>query len=83
MSWLRLKTGVNLYYLKVIDNVSGLIEGNEQWHADMQYHPRRCGYSMLRAVEIPPHGYGGQTLLDETNCKAKLNTQIRGLHTMT
>ena len=37
-------------------------KGNETWHADMQYHPRRCKYSMLRAVEIPPQGTGGETL---------------------
>jgi len=37
-------------------------KGNEVWHADMQYHPRRCLYSMLRAVEIPPAGTGGETL---------------------
>lgn len=37
-------------------------KGNETWHADMQYHPRRCKYSTLRAVELPPEGTGGETL---------------------
>jgi alpha-ketoglutarate-dependent 2,4-dichlorophenoxyacetate dioxygenase len=39
--------------------MSLLKKGNELWHADMQYHPRRDKYSMLRAVEIPP--IGGET----------------------
>ncbi|EXJ86928.1 hypothetical protein A1O3_03882 [Capronia epimyces CBS 606.96] len=38
-----------------------LKKGNELWHADMQYHPRRDKYSMLRAVELPPKGSGGET----------------------
>jgi alpha-ketoglutarate-dependent 2,4-dichlorophenoxyacetate dioxygenase len=37
-------------------------KGNEIWHADMQYHPRRTKYSILRAVELPPKGTGGHTL---------------------
>jgi len=37
------------------------MKGNEIWHADMQYHPRRTSYSILRAVEIPPKGCGGET----------------------
>ena len=37
-------------------------KGNEIWHADMQYHPRRTKYSMLRAVELPPKGSGGETM---------------------
>ncbi|OCK83031.1 Clavaminate synthase-like protein [Lepidopterella palustris CBS 459.81] len=38
-----------------------LAKGNELWHADMQYHPRRDKYSVLRAVAIPPKGCGGET----------------------
>jgi len=38
--------------------VSLLSKGNELWHADMQYHPRRDKYSILRAIEIPPKGVG-------------------------
>ncbi|RVX68674.1 hypothetical protein B0A52_07101 [Exophiala mesophila] len=39
--------------------ISMLKKGNELWHADMQYHPRRDKYSLLRSVEIPP--FGGET----------------------
>jgi alpha-ketoglutarate-dependent 2,4-dichlorophenoxyacetate dioxygenase len=39
-------------------------KGNEIWHADMQYHPRRCLYSMLRAVEIPPKEAGGKPFFE-------------------
>ena len=45
------------------DKMSRLFsKGNETWHADMQYHPRRCKYSALRAVQLPPKGTGGHTL---------------------
>lgn len=45
------------------DKMSRLFaKGNETWHADMQYHPRRCKYSTLRAVKLPPKGTGGETL---------------------
>ncbi|KAF7846352.1 hypothetical protein BT93_L4508 [Corymbia citriodora subsp. variegata] len=45
------------------DKLSRLFaKGNETWHADMQYHPRRCRYSILRAVQLPPAGTGGETL---------------------
>ncbi|KAJ9625972.1 hypothetical protein H2204_010271 [Knufia peltigerae] len=37
------------------------MKGNQLWHADMQYHPHRDKYSILRAVEIPPPGVGGET----------------------
>lgn len=44
------------------DQLSRLFaKGNETWHADMQYHPRRCKYSTLRAVKLPPRGTGGET----------------------
>lgn len=36
-------------------------KGNFLWHADMGYNPRRCSYAILRAVEIPPLGTGGET----------------------
>lgn len=41
--------------------LSMMNKGNQLWHADMQYHPRRDKYSLLRAVEIPPRGCGGET----------------------
>jgi alpha-ketoglutarate-dependent 2,4-dichlorophenoxyacetate dioxygenase len=37
------------------------MKGNQLWHADMQYHPHRDQYSILRGVEIPPPGVGGET----------------------
>lgn len=36
-------------------------KGNSLWHADMAYNPQRCAYSLLRAVELPPAGTGGET----------------------
>lgn len=36
-------------------------KGNFLWHADMAYNPHRAGYSLLRAVELPPKGTGGET----------------------
>ncbi|KAK4935995.1 hypothetical protein LTR10_023042 [Elasticomyces elasticus] len=35
--------------------------GNAMWHADGAYNPRRSGISILRAVELPPKGMGGET----------------------
>lgn len=35
--------------------------GNTLWHADGAYNPRRSGISILRAVELPPKGTGGET----------------------
>ncbi|KAH7141871.1 hypothetical protein EDB81DRAFT_653944 [Dactylonectria macrodidyma] len=39
----------------------GANQGNTLWHADMAYNPQRCSYSLLRAVELPPSGTGGET----------------------
>lgn len=36
-------------------------KGNSLWHADMAYNPQRCSYSLLRAVQLPPKGTGGET----------------------
>lgn len=35
--------------------------GNATWHADGAFNPRRTGLSLLRAVELPPKGTGGET----------------------
>lgn len=35
--------------------------GNTLWHADGAYNPRRSGISIIRAVELPPKGMGGET----------------------
>ncbi|KAL4939241.1 hypothetical protein BDV06DRAFT_214461 [Aspergillus oleicola] len=37
------------------------IRGNALWHADGSFNPRRTYVSMLRAVELPPAGTGGET----------------------
>ena len=36
-------------------------KGNNLWHADMAFNPRRALYSLIRAVELPPPGTGGET----------------------
>ena len=36
-------------------------KGNCLWHADMAFNPRRALYSIIRAVELPPKGSGGET----------------------
>ncbi|KAK3713538.1 hypothetical protein LTR37_008496 [Vermiconidia calcicola] len=36
--------------------------GNALWHADGAYNPRRSGISIIRAVELPPKGTGGETV---------------------
>ena len=38
-----------------------IAKANQLWHADGQYNPLRTSWSMLRAVEIPPKGTGGET----------------------
>ena len=49
----------------IITNMSdgqlGSMKGNELWHADLAFNPRRAGYSLLRAEQLPPPGYGGET----------------------
>lgn len=35
--------------------------GNALWHADGSFNPRRLHLSMLRCVELPPFGAGGDT----------------------
>ncbi|KAJ6116047.1 alpha-ketoglutarate-dependent 2-4-dichlorophenoxyacetate dioxygenase [Penicillium sp. IBT 18751x] len=36
-------------------------KGNELFHVDSSFNPRRAGYSLLRAAELPPAGMGGET----------------------
>ena len=38
-----------------------IANANAVWHADGHYNPLRTSWSMLRAVEIPPRGEGGET----------------------
>jgi alpha-ketoglutarate-dependent 2,4-dichlorophenoxyacetate dioxygenase len=37
------------------------MQGNTLFHVDSSFNPRRAGYSLLRAHEIPPPGTGGNT----------------------
>ena len=39
----------------------GASKGNCLWHADMAFNPRRAAFSLIRAVELPPKGTGGET----------------------
>ncbi|KAJ5820440.1 alpha-ketoglutarate-dependent 2-4-dichlorophenoxyacetate dioxygenase [Penicillium riverlandense] len=36
-------------------------KGNGLFHVDSSFNPRRAGYSLLRAEELPPAGMGGET----------------------
>ncbi|EXJ83360.1 alpha-ketoglutarate-dependent 2,4-dichlorophenoxyacetate dioxygenase [Capronia coronata CBS 617.96] len=45
------------------DHVS---KGNSLFHVDSAFNPRRAGYSLLRAHELPPPGYGGNTDFADT-----------------
>lgn len=36
-------------------------QGNGLFHVDSSFNPRRAGYSLLRAHELPPAGMGGET----------------------
>ncbi|KAI1620289.1 alpha-ketoglutarate-dependent 2,4-dichlorophenoxyacetate dioxygenase [Exophiala viscosa] len=40
--------------------------GNGLFHCDSAFNPRRAGYSLLRAHELPPPGHGGNTDFADT-----------------
>lgn len=40
--------------------------GNSLFHVDSSFNPRRAGYSLLRAHELPPPGHGGATEFADT-----------------
>ncbi|PNY25517.1 Alpha-ketoglutarate-dependent 2,4-dichlorophenoxyacetate dioxygenase [Tolypocladium capitatum] len=40
--------------------------GNNLFHVDCSYNPRRAGYSILRAHQLPPKGTGGATAFADT-----------------
>ncbi|KIW54971.1 hypothetical protein PV05_07291 [Exophiala xenobiotica] len=40
--------------------------GNSLFHCDSAFNPRRAGYSLLRAHELPPPGNGGNTDFADT-----------------
>lgn len=41
-------------------------KGNSLFHVDSSFNPRRGGYSLLRAHELPPKGTGGNTEYADT-----------------
>ena len=41
-------------------------KGNSLFHVDSSFNPRRAGYSLLRAVELPPPNTGGETEYADT-----------------
>lgn len=42
------------------------IKGNDLFHVDSSFNPRRAGYSLLLAHELPPNGMGGHTAFADT-----------------
>ncbi|RDA86502.1 hypothetical protein CP532_2015 [Ophiocordyceps camponoti-leonardi (nom. inval.)] len=45
---------------------SQLHKANNVFHVDCSYNPRRAGYSILRAHQLPPKGTGGGTAFADT-----------------
>ncbi|KAJ5983303.1 hypothetical protein N7481_005402 [Penicillium waksmanii] len=41
-------------------------KGNDLFHVDSSFNPRRAGYSLLLAHELPPQGMGGHTAFADT-----------------
>ncbi|KAF9894981.1 hypothetical protein FE257_004605 [Aspergillus nanangensis] len=41
-------------------------KGNDLFHVDSSFNPRRAGYSLLLAHELPPAGMGGHTAFADT-----------------
>jgi len=41
-------------------------KGNSLFHVDSSFNPRRAGYSLLRAHQLPPLGTGGATEYADT-----------------
>jgi alpha-ketoglutarate-dependent 2,4-dichlorophenoxyacetate dioxygenase len=59
--------------------------GNGLFHVDSAFNPRRAGYSILRAHQLPPKGTGGATAFADTrtayeefdeNTKAKIDGYV-------
>jgi alpha-ketoglutarate-dependent 2,4-dichlorophenoxyacetate dioxygenase len=42
------------------------MKGNSLFHVDSSFNPRRAGYSLLLAHELPPPGTGGKTAFADT-----------------
>ncbi|KAI8631228.1 alpha-ketoglutarate-dependent 2,4-dichlorophenoxyacetate dioxygenase [Xylariaceae sp. FL1651] len=45
--------------------------GNGLFHADSSFNPRRASFSLLRAVQLPPPGHGGDTLFADSRTAAE------------
>jgi alpha-ketoglutarate-dependent 2,4-dichlorophenoxyacetate dioxygenase len=45
--------------------------GNGLFHTDSSFNPRRASYSLLRAVQLPPPGTGGDTLFADARTAAE------------
>ena len=43
-----------------------IFQGNYLFHVDSSFNPRRAGYSLLLAHELPPPGNGGHTAFADT-----------------
>lgn len=42
------------------------VQGNSLFHVDSSFNPRRAGYSLLKAHQLPPKGAGGATEYADT-----------------
>jgi alpha-ketoglutarate-dependent 2,4-dichlorophenoxyacetate dioxygenase len=50
------------YLLRIMkDSELTFVQGNSLFHTDSSFNPRRAGYSLLLAHELPPPGTGGST----------------------
>jgi alpha-ketoglutarate-dependent 2,4-dichlorophenoxyacetate dioxygenase len=53
-------------------------KGNGLFHVDSSFNPRRAGYSLLRAAELPPAGLGGETeFADSRSAFGDLESQLQ------
>ncbi|KAF2181659.1 taurine catabolism dioxygenase [Zopfia rhizophila CBS 207.26] len=67
-------------------------KGNALFHVDSSFNPRRASWSLLRAIELPPPGTGGETEfadsrtawdeLDEDLKKELVERDYTGAHTL-
>lgn len=74
------------------DKDSSVTQGNSIFHVDSSFNPRRAGYSLLRAHQLPPRGHGGNTDFADTRTaydelpedlrKDLLDNQYIGAHSL-
>jgi len=56
------------------------VRGNSFFHVDSSFNPRRAGYSLLRAHQLPPKGTGGETAYADTRTAwADLPEDVKGM----